>query len=73
MARPRKTLLPLEIEAKQFLDQNKIPDQPLTARHAIAAAALCGLLSRSSGMIDERLLREFKVTAYEYADTFLKD
>lgn len=73
MGRPRKSPIPLEIEAKQFLTQNKAPEKVLTTKDYVAIAMFTGLLSRSSGMIRGEDLRELKRAAYEYAEAFLED
>lgn len=73
MARPRKTVSPLELEVKDFLEKNKPTEKVLTTRDYVAMTFLVGLLSRSSGLINVERLRELKKHSYEYAEEFLKD
>lgn len=73
MGRPRKSPIPLEAEAREFLIQKKTPERVLTTKDYVAIAVFTGLLSRSSGMIRGEDLRELKRAAYEYAEAFLED
>ena len=73
MGRPRKTPSPLEVEAKEFLEQKLEEERVLTVKDTVAATLLGALLSRSSGLVDDNHLRELKRTAYHYADKFLED
>jgi len=72
MARPRKKPLPLEAEAKQFLEEKKPlqPPKPMTARRYFAAAALTGLLMRHTGAVRRE---DIKREANEWADYMLDD
>jgi len=69
--RPRKKLLPIEEEAKKFIEEQRAlsPPQVLTARRYIAGCALAGLLSRSHSY----RLQELKEEAYRIADFMLDD
>lgn len=71
MARPRK--LPLEAEAKKFLENKTTalqPPKPMTARRQMAAMMAAALLSRSSGPVQ---MEEIKREAFMWADYMLND
>lgn len=70
MARPRK--LPLEAEAKEFLEKKTTlqPPKPMTARRQMAAMMAAALLSRSSGPVQ---MGDVKREAYAWADFMLAD
>jgi hypothetical protein len=71
MARPRK--LPLEVEAKEFLEKKTTtlqPPKPMTARRQMAAMMAAALLSRSSGPVQ---MEEIKKEAFMWADYMLSD
>ena len=76
MARPKRlapTPKPLEVEAKEFVEQKrgppKVTPEGYTARQLVAAAALSGLLSRSQGPVR---MDEVRREAYEWADYMLE-
>ena len=70
MARPRK--LPLEVEAKEFLEKKTTlqPPKPMTARRQMAAMMAAALLARSNGPVQ---MLEIKREAYAWADYMLED
>lgn len=71
MARPKK--LPLEVEAKQFVEKkanNLQPPKPMTARRQMAAMMAAALLARSSGAVQ---MSDIKREAYAWADYMLED
>lgn len=71
MARPKK--LPIEVEAKQFLEKktsNLQPPKPMTARRQMAAMMAAALLARSSGNVQ---MADIKREAYVWADYMLDD
>jgi hypothetical protein len=71
MGRPKK--LPLEVEAKQFVEKkvsNLQPPKPMTARRQMAAMMAAALLARSSGPVQ---MAELKREAYVWADFMLED
>jgi hypothetical protein len=71
MARPKK--LPLEVEAKQFIEKkvnNLQPPKPMTARRQMAAMMAAALLARSTGPVQ---MAELKREAYVWADFMLED
>ena len=70
MGRPRKSLLPIEAEAKDFIDKKESikPAVVLTPRKAVAAIFFAGLLARSTGFINPA---DMKKEAEYLADLFL--
>lgn len=72
MGRPRKSLLPIEAEAKDFLDKKEAikPAVVLTPRKAVAAMIFAGLLARSTGIVNPA---EMKKEAEYLADLFLSN
>ena len=71
MGRPRK--LPLEEEAKKFVEQkvnNLQPPKPMTARRQMAAMMAAALLARSTGNVQ---MSDIKREAYTWADYMLED
>jgi hypothetical protein len=66
--RPRK--INLEVEAAKFVEQKKAlpPPRPLTTRRHYIAAAMSGLLARSTGLIN---LEDLRVEAEKLADYML--
>lgn len=68
MARPRKKTL-LEIEAEKYLEQRKLAPIDEDRLDMFAAAALTGLLARSSGMVN---LGDLKREAFDIAREMCK-
>jgi hypothetical protein len=68
MARPRKKTL-LEIEAEKYLEQKKLAPVDEARLDMFAAAALSGLLARSSGMVN---LEDLKREAFDIAREMCK-
>lgn len=70
MARPRKQLIPIEKEAKEFLESKKGDQKTsLTVRETVAAIMLAGQLASGKRVnYPEELVEE----AYRWADLFLK-
>ena len=69
MARPKK--VPLELEAKKFVESkttNLQPPKPMTARRQMAAMMAAALLARSSGVVQ---MGEIRKEAYLWADFML--
>lgn len=71
MARPRKQLIPIEAEAKEFLESKKgTQKNSLTVRETVALVVLAGLIARGGPTHDARSLKQ---VAYDWADLFLED
>jgi hypothetical protein len=71
MARTKR--VPLEIEAKKFVEKkatNLQPPKPMTARRQMAAMMAAALLARSSGMVQ---MGDIRREAYLWADFMLED
>lgn len=71
MPRPKK--LPLEVEAKQFVEKKAStlqPPKPMTARRQMAAMMAAALIARSSGPVQ---MSDIKREAYAWADYMLED